>query len=95
VTAGSAVTVAVVVLKALPTPVTNVGADAHSSWASATGHAQSTVAAQAVKKVFLMVRCFLVNVNGDFNALKCGDGDKPGTVDLSPTLSEINTILTQ
>jgi hypothetical protein len=48
-----------------------------------------------MKKVFLMVRCFLVNVNGDFNALKCGDGDKPGTVDLSPTLSEMNAILTQ
>ena len=85
---------AVAVLKALPTPVTNVGAVAHSSWAMATGHAQSTVAAQAVKKVFLMVRCFLVGVNGDFNALKCGDGDKPGTVDLSPTLSEMNTNLT-
>jgi uncharacterized membrane protein (DUF485 family) len=94
VTAGRAVTVAVVVLKFVATPVTSVGAVTHSSWANTTGHAQSTVAAQAVKKVFLMVRCILVNVNGDFNASKCGDGGKPGTVDLSPTRSEINANLT-
>jgi hypothetical protein len=94
VTAGRAVAVAVVVLNVVATPATSVGAVTHSSWANTTGHAQSTVAAQAVKKVFLMVRCILVNVNGDFNASKCGDGDKPGTVDLSPTRSEINANLT-
>jgi hypothetical protein len=64
VTAGRAVAVAVVVLNVVATPATSVGAVTHSSWANTTGHAQSTVAAQAVKKVFLMVRCILVNVNG-------------------------------
>jgi hypothetical protein len=64
VTAGRAVAVAVVVSNGVATPATSVGAVTHSSWANTTGHAQSTVAAQAVKKVFLMVRCILVNVNG-------------------------------